>query len=224
MTSNKIENNVKLGKNCLVEDYCMIGHATKKQTTGKDITLFSPDIKKFIISDGVVIGDNSVIRSHSVIYDNVKIGDNFKTGHFVLIREHTTIGKNVTIGTGSVVDGYVSIGDNSQIQSNCYISQSSVIGRGVFIAPSVSFYDNKKIILDVLNDLKGPVIGNYVRIGGGSVVLPSVKIGKNSIIGAGSVVTKSVPENSLAYGNPARVIRKLDDSEIIAYLDSIKEG
>lgn len=51
-------------------------------------------------------------------------------------------------------------------------------------------------------------IGDDVWIGGGSIILPGVSIGKNCTIGAGSVVTKSIPDNSIAYGNPCRVVRK----------------
>jgi maltose O-acetyltransferase len=51
-------------------------------------------------------------------------------------------------------------------------------------------------------------IGDNVWIGGGVIILPGVTIGKNSVIGAGSVVTRSIPENSVAFGNPCKVIRK----------------
>jgi maltose O-acetyltransferase len=54
-------------------------------------------------------------------------------------------------------------------------------------------------------------IGDNVWIGGGAIILPGVTIGKNSVIGAGSVVTKSIPDNSVAVGNPCRVIRALKE-------------
>ena len=56
---------------------------------------------------------------------------------------------------------------------------------------------------------KAITIGDDVWIGGGSIILPGVTIGNNVIIGAGSVVTKDVPDNTLAYGNPCRIIRNL---------------
>lgn len=56
-------------------------------------------------------------------------------------------------------------------------------------------------------------IGRNVWIGAGAVILPGVHIGDNSVIGAGSVVTKDIPENSVAYGNPCRVVREISDHD-----------
>lgn len=209
--------------NCKVGEFCIIGHPTKKEITGADITSESTDVKKFLVKDGVSIDDNGIIRSHSIIYNNTRIGKNFRGGHRILIREHTTLGDNVTVGSGAIIDGYVKIGNNSQVQSNCYIAQSVSIGNGVFIAPCVSFYDNKKIILNVKNDLDGAVVEDYARIGGGSVILPGVRIGRFSLIGSGSVVTEDVPEKSVAYGNPAKIVRKLTKEEIDEYLNSVRD-
>lgn len=213
--------NSLIGKNSSIGSHCIIGHPPKKTTTGKDITHNSPRVKDFLLNEKTVIGDNSIIRSHSVIYSHVKAGNNFTTGHRVLIREHTRIGNSVTIGSGAIIDGYAQIGDRSQIQSNCYIAQSVSIGKYVFIAPCTSFYDNKKMILDVKEDLLGAKIEDYVRMGGGCIILPGINIGKFAMIGAGSVVTKDAPERHLAYGNPARVMRKLSDAEINQYVNSV---
>ena len=60
-------------------------------------------------------------------------------------------------------------------------------------------------------------IGENVWIGSNSVILPGVRIGKNSVIGAGSVVTKDIPERVLAFGNPCRVIRKIDEHDDVFY-------
>lgn len=221
--NSAISKDVHTGENVYIGDYCILGHPTKKSTIGKDVTLDSLRTKGFIVGAGTRIGNNSVIRSHSVIYNHVVTGNNFRTGHGVLIREHTSIGDNVVIGSGAILDGYISIGDGSQIQSNCYVSQSVIIGKNVFIAPGTNFYDNKKIILDVGQDLAGAVVEDYARIGGSCVILPSVKIGKYAFVGAGSVVTRDVPDKSVAYGNPAIVKRKLTEKEIKEYIDSLKK-
>ena len=220
---SSIKDKVYIGELCFIGDYCILGHPSKKKIIGKDVTLNSAKIKDFINDESLAIGKNSIIRSHSVIYTNIKIGEDFKTGHHVLIREHSSIGRNVTIGSNTIIDGYIKIGDNSQIQSNSYITQSVSIGKGVFIAPCTSFYDNKKIVLKVFEDLDGAKIDDYVRIGGGSIILPGVKIGKFSMIGAGSVVTKSIPSGYLAYGNPAKIIRKLSNGETKKYVSSLSK-
>lgn len=93
-----------------------------------------------------------------------------------------------------------------------------VIGNHVYIAPNVSIYTAGHPF-DVVLRRKGleyayPVrIGDDVWIGGGVSILPGVTIGNNVVIGAGSVVNRDIPDNSLAVGNPCKVIRRLEPSE-----------
>lgn len=113
--------------------------------------------------------------------------------------------------------GYnTSVGDNFFLNVNCRLMDSGkiTIGSNVFIAPNVSLITEEHA-MDVEQRLEGleythPVtIGDNVWICTGVIVLPGVTIGENSVIGAGSVVTKDIPANSLAVGNPCRVIRSL---------------
>ena len=114
--------------------------------------------------------------------------------------------------------GYnISIGENFYSNVNCVIldGASVTFGDNVFIAPNCGFYTAGHP-LDVeqrnqgLEYAKPITIGNNVWIGAQVCVLPGVTIGDNSVIGAGSVVTKDIPANSLAVGNPCRVIRKIE--------------
>lgn len=228
-----IENDVIIGRYSILHadsyvaegtnigSHCVIGHPTKLQLQKNDFSAYSPKVIDFIVNDDITkIGRGSIVRSGSAIYRHVIIGRKFRTGHNVLIREHTKIGDNCVVGTNTVLDGYIKIGDHSMIQSNCYLCQTVSVGKGVFIAPGCIFLDNKKIILGM--GLNGAKIGDYVRIGGGSKILPGVKISNYSLIGAGSVVTKDLPEKSVAWGNPAQIRRKLDENEIQMYINTIE--
>lgn len=115
--------------------------------------------------------------------------------------------------------GYnTTLGDNVFINVNCKLMDSGkiTIGNNVFVAPNVCIITEEHT-LDVKRRIQGleythPVtIGNNVWICTGALILPGVTIGDNSVIGAGSVVTKDIPPNSLAVGNPCRVIRTLEN-------------
>jgi maltose O-acetyltransferase len=82
------------------------------------------------------------------------------------------------------------------------------LGNDVYLAPNVCFFASGHDVND-LTRLQGNniVINDHVWIGANAIVLPGITIGENSVVGAGSVVTKSIPPNSVAVGNPARVIR-----------------
>ena len=100
---------------------------------------------------------------------------------------------------------------------NCVILDAAKVefGDNVFIGPNCGFYTAGHP-LNVLDRNKGleyakPIkVGNNVWFGGNVVVMPGVTIGDNVTIGAGSIVTKDIPSNVLAYGNPCRVVRNLD--------------
>ena len=140
-----------------------------------------------------------------------------------------SIGENVTIDTPLHCDHgkNIHIGNNVIINMNCtFVDNKEItIGNYVLIASNVQIYTSSHPVLPqerlIFKNTKGtesffktfalPVkIQDNVWIGGGCIILPGVTIGKNSVIGAGSVVTRSIPENSVAVGNPCRVIRQFD--------------
>jgi len=148
-----------------------------------------------------------ILREGTFIEHGSRIGRNLETGHNVVIRENCVIGDDVKIWSNSVVDYGCIIGNNVKIHCNCYVAQYTTIGDDVFLGPGVV----------TLNDLhpgcehsrscmRGPNIEEGVQVGGNSTILPYVRIGKMSLIGAGSVVTKDIAPHSVAYGVPARVV------------------
>jgi len=187
----KIYKNVVIGKNAKIGEFVIIGEPPKGYKAGDLLT---------------VIGDNCVIRSHSVIYAGNKIGNNFQTGHGVNIRELNVIGNDVSVGTHSVIEHHIKIEDKVRIHSNVFIPEYSYLKKGCWIGPCV-------VLTNVLHPLcekakqcvKGATIGENTKIGANVTLLPDVEIGNNCLIGAGSLITKSLLEDNYVYaGSPAK--------------------
>lgn len=141
------------------------------------------------------------------------------------------IGSNVSIGSSFTCDYGCNIylGNNVSINMNCtFVDCNRIeIGNNVLIASNVQIYtathpvELKERLTPDWDPESGeyfcrtyalPVtIGDGCWIGGGAILLPGVRIGRGSVIGAGSVVTKDIPENCVAVGNPCRVIRRIND-------------
>lgn len=153
------------------------------------------------------LGSGAVLRSGTVLYTGSRIGRGFTTGHGVVVREECEIGDDVAVWSGSVVDYGCRIGSGVKIHTNCYVAQYSEIEDGAFLAPGVSFandvYPGDPLSAELM---LGPVIGAGAQLGVNVTVLPMVRIGAGCLVGSGSVVTGDLPDGSLAYGSPARVV------------------
>ncbi len=146
---------------------------------------------------------------HCVIFPEVSIGPGTRLGNFVLIRSDTIIGINCTIGSYVDIEGEVRIGDHVSLQSSCYLTRGVIVEDEVFCGPRVITMNDKRITYrrPTLTFVRtAPRILRGARIGGGSILLPEVTVGENSLVGAGSVVVSDVPEGAIVAGNPAKVI------------------
>lgn len=121
------------------------------------------------------------------------------------------IGNNCFIGPFVEIQKNAYIGDFSRIQSHSFICEGVTIGKNSFISHGTMFTNDLFDSPDIKSwIMRKTYVGDNVRIGSNTTILP-VKIGDNSIIGAGSVVTKDVPPNCIVAGNPAKILRKLGD-------------
>ena len=158
------------------------------------------------------IGADATIRSHTVIYAGNEIGDRFETGHGVTIREENRIGADVSVGTGSVVEHHVQIGSRVRIHSQAFIPEYSVLDDECWIGPNVVITNAKyPLSPDVKNQLRGAVVRRGAKVGANSTLLPGIEIGRNALVGAGSVVTRDVAPGDVVAGNPARVINTVGE-------------
>lgn len=183
----------QLGENCVLDDHVLLGYLT-----GRKIAMAPTRI-----------GNQARIRSNTVIYCNTTIGDGLETGHNVVIREENVIGNDFSIWNNSVVDYGCQIGNRVKLHNHIYVAQFTTIEDDVFLAPGVIIANDPHPICTLC--MKGPTIRKGARIGVNATLLPLIEIGEYALIGSGSVVTKSIPPRSVAYGNPARVIGTVDE-------------
>jgi acetyltransferase-like isoleucine patch superfamily enzyme len=207
----------KIGTRSYIDDSVTIGYPTRDKIVKlmerlEDIGVAKEGTELHLmldrVSSGSSIGDNCIIRRGTVIYEGVSIGNGCETGHNVLIRENVNIGNRCKIGSYTILDGYVTIGNDTVIQSAVYIPPKVLIGSRVFIAPRVVFTNDRyppsrRIVETVVED--------DVIIGANSTIIAGIKIGKGSVIAAGSVVTRSVEPYAVVAGVPAKPVMKRDE-------------
>ena len=160
----------------------------------------------------VLLGKNVYIQDRVLIFQNKD--QNVKGGGIVL-GDGVNIGRDAILETGQ--NGCIIIGNGTGVGLRCYVNAhlgSIKIGDRVLIGPGCAFYASDHEtkanipIRDQPLTSKGPIIiDDEVWLGFGVIVLSGVRIGKGAVVGAGSVVTKDIPANAIAVGNPARVIK-----------------
>ena len=159
--------------------------------------------KYLSIAPSVKLGEGVKLAQFINLY-GCEIGDGTKIGAFVEIQKNATVGKNCKISSHTFVCEGVTIEDNV------------FIGHGVmFINDSYPRAANQDGSLQTEADWKvEPTrICKGASVGSGATILSQVRVGENALVGAGAVVTKDVPANAVAAGNPARVLRMLNTQE-----------
>jgi acetyltransferase-like isoleucine patch superfamily enzyme len=153
------------------------------------------------------------------ISDDVKLGENVKLSKFINLYG-CSIGDNTKIGAFVEVQKNAVIGRNCKISSHTFICEGVTVEDNVFVGHGVVFINdlypravNTDGALQTEDDWKvePTLVKNGASIGSGSTILCNVTIGENAVIGAGSVVTRDIPANTIAVGNPARILRKIQE-------------
>ncbi|MGC9196977.1 MAG: acyltransferase [Syntrophobacteraceae bacterium] len=157
----------------------------------------------------------------SAVADDVKLGENVKLGKFINLYG-CAIGDNTKIGTFVEIQKNVFIGKNCKISSHTFICEGVSIEDDVFIGHGVVFINdtypratNEEGLLQTEADWKvEPTrVKKGASIGSGATILANITIGEKAIVGAGSVVVADIPPKGVAVGNPARIIRFLDQPD-----------
>lgn len=136
------------------------------------------------------------------------IGENTKIWQFVVVLKGAKIGANCNICAHTLIEGDVEIGDNVTVKSGVYIWDGARIEDDVFIGPNATLTnDSMPRSKQYPESFSGITLKKGCSIGANATLLPGITIGQGSMVGAGSVVTKNIPDHAIVVGNPAEIIR-----------------
>lgn len=192
---------VTIGAHCIIDRDVIIGHPPKDilRTQGENHSLATR------------IGPRCILRSGVIIYATASISRDVEIGHHVVVRERAQIGEKTKVGAFTEIDPDVRIGRECRIVGLAKIANKTVIGARVFAGPGLVTANRRfgKGFLEGHADddpMDPPVIEDGVLIGPHVTLNPGVRLGRGSIIAAGSVVTRNIAPGSIVMGIPGRVV------------------
>lgn len=195
-----IESGVEIGDNVEIFPFAYIG----KEPKGAGVIC-----RKIEFNKKIIIGANCSIGPHVTLYYDVQIGQNTLVGDSASIREQTTIGSFCLISRHVTINYNTKIGDRVKIFDLSFLTGNCVLEDDVFVSAMVASCNNN-MIRQSREHVESRTIGQTIKkgatIGLAAVLLPNITIGENAMVGAGAVVTKDVPANSVAKGIPARAV------------------
>jgi acetyltransferase-like isoleucine patch superfamily enzyme len=160
------------------------------------------------------------MTSYNCISDDVKLGKNVRLSKFINLYG-CEVGDETKIGAFVEIQKNAIVGKCCKISSHTFICEGVVIEDNVFIGHGVMFINDSypratasdgKLQTEADWTVERTVIKMGASIGSGATILPNTSVGENAIVGAGSVVTKDVPPNSIVAGNPAKVLRYIEQT------------
>jgi len=160
------------------------------------------------------------VNSYNCVADDVKLGTNVRLSKFINLYG-CEIGDETKIGAFVEIQKNASVGKRCKISSHTFICEGVLIEDNVFIGHGVTFINDSYPRATTLEGnlqteadwkIERTVIKKGASIGSGTTILCNTNIGENAIVGAGSVVTKDVPPNAIVAGNPAKVLRYIEQA------------
>ena len=152
---------------------------------------------------------NFFVHESSYVDEGVNIGEGTKIWHFSHISKGATIGSGCNLGQNVFVGNGVRIGNKVKIQNNVSVYEGVELEDYVFCGPSMVFTNVRpprcEFPRNTAADYKKTLVKRGASIGANATVVCGTKLGCNAFVGAGSTVTRDVPDYAMVYGNPARV-------------------
>jgi acetyltransferase-like isoleucine patch superfamily enzyme len=194
-----LHSGVQIGRGCVIQDGAVVGKPP----------LLAP-ISRAPRQEGAatILADQAAVGSGAIICAGAAVGNATIVGDHALVREGSQIGPGCRIGHGAAIGWGVQIAASVRVCNNVVLAPGSQVEDGVFIGVNVTSTDHNAMGRDPERStpLRGVIFRRRCRIGSGVTLLPGVEIGEDAVVGAGAVVTRSVPGGAIVMGAPARVV------------------
>jgi acetyltransferase-like isoleucine patch superfamily enzyme len=197
-----------------------LAQAVEKGLLRADPTALIADGVRFVpleddgVSRGeIVIGARTSVREGAILCSGVRIGKNSIIGHNVVLRSGAVVGDDTVISHMVCIEHDARIGNNVRVSSLTHLTGSVIVEDDVQIGARVVTVNDNELRWRNRPNLVAPIFRRGCRVGSGVTILSGVEIGKNTLVGAGAVVTRNLPPNVVAYGVPAYVMRDLEGDE-----------
>jgi len=162
------------------------------------------------------LGPEVTVCCGAVVYAGAVVGAGSIIGDQAQVREGSRIGERSVVGRASCVDFNARVGNRVSIQTGVYVTSWAVVEDDVFLGPGVLMTNDNTMGRHPKGEpLDAPVVRRAARVGGATVLVPGVEIGEEAFIGAGAVVTRDVAPGEVVVGLPARMVRRVDATELI---------
>lgn len=154
----------------------------------------------------LLVEARAAVCAQAVVYAGARIGEGAIVGDQALVREGVEVGRGTVVGRGSTLSRGVRVGERARIQTNVWLSAGTVVEDDAFVGPGVTAAGDEP---------RGATLRRACRVGGGAVLVGGVEIGEEAFVAAGAVVEGDVPARTVVMGSPARVVREVDDDELV---------
>ena len=228
-----IGKNVKIGKNCIIGNNVIIHEDTvigdnvridDNTVVGKrPMRAANSAVTKDQKLPSAVVGDDCIIGTSVVIYRGCKIGQKVLVADLSTVRENVEIGDFTIVGRGVAIENFCKIGKKCKLETNVYVTAYSEIGDYCFLAPGVLTSNDNYLGRSEkrFEKFKGVIVKNGGRIGVGAVILPNKTVEKDTVIAAGSLLTKNTETRKIYAGVPAKYFRDVPEEELLE--NNVKE-
>jgi UDP-2-acetamido-3-amino-2,3-dideoxy-glucuronate N-acetyltransferase len=167
------------------------------------------------------IGSRCLIGTHATVYRGCTLAEAVLLADQATVRERAEIGAFTIVGRGVVVENDCRVGRYCKLETESYITAYSTLEDRVFVAPQVSTSNDNFIgrTEERFKHFRGVTVRKGGRIGAGAVILPGRTVGEDSVVAAGSVLTRDVPPGMIFLGSPARPFRPVPEEQLLKNQD-----